>query len=112
MRESRLKRLLRSPLINEHLELHRADCLASHGDLSSYYFCKEKLASLKAEEIRPPRLLTGHDLIDMGYKPGPRFREMLERIEDAQLEGEISSREEAIRLVRREFPQRPSANEA
>jgi len=111
MRESRLKRLLRSPLINEHLELHRADCLASHGDLSSYYFCKEKLASLKAEEIRPPRLLTGHDLIDMGYKPGPRFREMLERIEDAQLEGEISSREEAIRLVRREFPQRAAASE-
>ena len=112
MRESRLKRLLRSPLINEHLELHRADCLASHGELSNYYFCKEKLASLKAEEIRPPRLLTGHDLIDMGYKPGPLFREMLERIEDAQLEGEISSREEAIRLVRREFPQRPAVSES
>jgi len=103
MRESKLKRLLRSPHINEHLELHRVDCLASHGDLSNYRFCKEKLESLPEEAIRPPRLLTGDDLIDLGYTPGPLFATILERIEDAQLEGEVGTREEALALVRREF---------
>ena len=104
MRESRLKRLLRSPHIDDHLELHRVDCLASHGDLSNYAFCKEKLGTLAEEEIRPPRLLTGDDLIDLGYTPGPIFSTILERVEDAQLEGDIGSTEDALALVRKEFP--------
>ena len=104
MRESTLKRLLRSPHIQAHLELHRVDCLASHGDLTNYYFCTHKLASLEDEEIRPPRLLTGDDLIDLGYTPGPIFSKILERVEDAQLETEIATREDALALVRREFP--------
>ena len=104
MRESKLKRLLRDPRIGDHLELHRVDCLASHGDLSNYAFCKEKLESLGEDEIRPPRLLTGDDLIDLGYRPGPMFSTILERVEDAQLEGEIDSRDAALSLVRKEFP--------
>ncbi len=104
MRESRLKRLLRNPHIDDHLELHRVDCLASHGDLGNYEFCRQKLATLGDEEIRPPRLLTGDDLMDLGYVPGPIFSTILERIEDAQLEGEVGSREQALALVRREFP--------
>jgi len=104
MRESTLKRLLRTPRIEDHLELHRVDCLASHGSLSNHEFCRAKLASLAEEDIRPPRLLTGDDLIDIGYAPGPAFSEILERVEDAQLEGEIRTRAEALALVRRDFP--------
>jgi poly(A) polymerase len=104
MRLSTLKRLLRNPHIEEHLELCRVDCLASHADLANYQFCREKLVTLREEEIRPPRLLSGHDLIDLGYRPGPVFTQILDRVEDAQLEGEVSNREDALILVRKEFP--------
>jgi len=107
MRPSTLKRFLRTPHFAEGLELHRADCLASHGSLENYHFCKEKLASLSEEAIRPPRLITGHDLIALGYKPGPLFGTILSRVEDAQLEGEVATREEALALVAREFPLTP-----
>ena len=96
MREAKLKRFLRQERFDEHLELHRADCRASHGDTSHYDFCREKLATLPAEEIRPPRLITGHDLIAMGLEAGPRFREILTAIEDAQLEGRITNRVQAL----------------
>ncbi len=104
MRESRLKRLLRSPHIEDHLELHRVDCLASHGDLGNHEFCRQQLAALGEADIRPPRLLTGDDLIDLGYTPGPLFSQILERVEDAQLEGDVQTRDAALALVRREFP--------
>ena len=90
MRPSRLKRLLRMPHFDLHLELHRLDCLASHGLLDLYEFCKEKLAEYPEEELRPPRLLTGADLIEMGFAPGPVFKEILRAVEDAQLGGEIA----------------------
>lgn len=106
MRPNRLKRFLRAPDFNLHLELHRLDCLASHGDLSSYEFCKEKLAGLAEEELRPLRLLTGSDLIAMGFKPGPLFSEILRAVEDAQLDGEISSPEEARTFVRKKWGDR------
>jgi poly(A) polymerase len=104
MRPSTLKRFLRSAHFAEGLALHRADCLASHGDLSNYAFCKEKLATLAEEEIRPPRLITGHDLIALGYVPGPLFTTILTHIEDAQLEGQIATRDDALALLQREFP--------
>jgi poly(A) polymerase len=104
MRQSTLKRFFRTPQFPLSLELHRVDCLASHGDLRNYEFCKETLAVLGQEEIRPPRLLSGDDLIDLGYTPGPLFGTILHRVEDAQLEGEIATREDAADLVRREFP--------
>jgi poly(A) polymerase len=101
MRESRLKRFLRLPRFDEHLELHRLDCLASHGSLASYRFARERFERAEPEQLRPPRLVTGHDLIAAGYRPGPRFSKLLDMVEDAQLEGGVRTREEAMALVRR-----------
>jgi poly(A) polymerase len=99
MRQSTLKRFLRLPKFEEHLALHFADASSASGDLSKYQFVKEQLAVLGEEAIRPVPLLTGSDLIAAGFQPGPRFREMLLTAEDAQLEGRVSTKEEALRLV-------------
>ena len=99
MRPNRLKRFLRMPDFDLHLELHRLDCLGSHGSLESYEFCRSKLEEIAGEELHPPRLLNGNDLIGMGIPPGPLFSEILRTIEDAQLDGEISTTAEARRLV-------------
>lgn len=73
MRESTLRRFLRTEGFEEHLELHRLDCLASHGDLSNYDFCRKKLSELDREALAPPPLINGHDLIALGLEPGPLF---------------------------------------
>jgi len=80
------------------------DCSASHGKLDLYEFTKQKLAETPPAEIRPTPLVTGNDLIDAGYDPGPRFKEILEAVEDAQLEGRVRSREDAMQFIAREFP--------
>src|SRR5208282_5213947 len=85
MKQSTLKKFLRLPAFDEHLELHRIDCLSSHGQLDSYEYSREQLRSLPPEAIRPAPLITGRDLIEAGYEPGPRFKEILTAIEDAQL---------------------------
>ena len=103
MKASTLKRFLRLPRFDEHMELHRIDCLSSHGDLSLYDFVMESVRSTPPEQIRPAALLSGADLIELGYKPGPRFKEMLSAVEDAQLEGRLQSREQAVELVQKEF---------
>ena len=103
MKQSTLKRFLRLPKFEEHLALHRADCLSSHGNLDMYAFAKQRYEDLGEEQIRPRLLLTGEDLIAAGYKPGPQFRVMLEAAEDAQLEGTIATKKEALRLVRERF---------
>ena len=104
MKQSTLKKFLRLPAFEEHLELHRIDCLSSHGQLDAYDYSQEQLRSLPPEAIRPTPLITGRDLIEAGYEPGPRFKEILSAIEDAQLEGRLTSREAAMEFVRREFP--------
>lgn len=104
MRESKLKRFLRLPNFADHLELHRLDCLASHGNLINWEFCKQKLSELKPEEIKPKPLINGHNLIAMGYKAGPAFREILTAVEDALLEGQIKTHDEAIKFVQINFP--------
>ena len=104
MKESTLKRFLRLPRFDEHLALHRADCLASHGELGTYEFVKQKLNTIPPENIKPSRLVKGDDLIAAGYQPGPKFREILNAVEDAQLEGRLPSKDEALQFVRREFP--------
>jgi len=109
MKESTLKRFLRLPKFDEHMELHRIDCLGSHGMLDLYEFTAEKLRTLPAEEIRPAPLLTGNDLIAAGYRPGPRFKEMLAAVEDGQLEGTLRDKESAMEFVRREFPSDPES---
>ena len=103
MRSSTLKRFLRLEKFAEHLKLHRLDCLSSHRNLDNYEFVRTKLAELPAEAIRPAPLLNGRDLIEMGYRPGPQFKEIIRAVEDAQLEGQLTSREEAIRFVRERY---------
>ena len=104
MKQSTLKKFLRLPGFAEHLELHRLDCLSSHGQLGAYEYATQQLHSIPPEAIRPTPLITGGDLIDAGYAPGPRFKEILAAIEDAQLEGRLTSHEAAMEYVRREFP--------
>jgi poly(A) polymerase len=104
MKESTLKKFMRLPRFDEHLALHRADSLASHRNLSTYDFLQNKLAEIPPENIRPSALMTGDDLIAAGYVPGPRFREILEAVEDAQLEGRLLSREDALEFVKNAFP--------
>jgi poly(A) polymerase len=103
MKPSTLKRFMRLPHFEEHMELHRLDCLSSHGRLDSYGFIQRVLAETPADKIRPPRLLTGDDLKSLGYKPGPLFSEILNAVEDAQLEGQLNNKEQALAYVRRRF---------
>jgi poly(A) polymerase len=111
MRESTLKRFLRLPRFDEHLALHRMDCMSAQGDLTLYEFTKRKREEAPAETIHPKLLLTGRELIAAGYKPGPRFKKMLEAAEDAQLEGSVTTTGAAMALVRERFgpPRNPSA---
>jgi poly(A) polymerase len=104
MKESTLKKFLRLPRFDEHMALHRADCLASHRNLATYEFIRKKRAEIPPETIRPRPLVTGEDLIAQGHAPGPKFREILNAVEDAQLEGKLPSRDDALEFVRREFP--------
>ena len=104
MKESTLKKFLRMPAFEEHLALHRADSLASHRNLSTYEFVLQKRAEIPPEKMRPSPLVTGEDLIAGGHVPGPKFREILSAVEDAQLEGRLTGRDAALEFVRREFP--------
>ncbi|MGN6718753.1 MAG: CCA tRNA nucleotidyltransferase [Candidatus Binatia bacterium] len=106
MRLSTLKRFLREEGIEELLELTRIDALASNGDLQYYQFCKERLAELNEAQIRPAPLVRGTDLIALGLVPGPIFTEILQRVEDQQLGGELTSREQALEWVQRNYAQR------
>jgi poly(A) polymerase len=104
MSESTLKKFLRLRSFDEHLALHRADCLASHRNLRTYEYILLKQAEIPPETMRPRPLVTGDDLIAAGHSPGPKFREILNAVEDAQLEGRLPSREAALEFVQREFP--------
>jgi tRNA nucleotidyltransferase/poly(A) polymerase len=99
MRTSTLKRFLAEDGIDEVLELARLDALASTRDLSAYEFCRAKLAELGADRLKPAPLLRGQDLIGLGFKPGPRFREILDAVTDAQLDGTLETREGALAWV-------------
>lgn len=100
MKPATLKRFARLERFDEHLELHRLDCISSHRNLENYEFMRRFLTETPPEEVHPARLLTGDDLIDLGLKPGPRFKEILETAEDAQLDGKIVTRDEALRWAR------------
>ncbi|MGB6385956.1 MAG: CCA tRNA nucleotidyltransferase [Terriglobales bacterium] len=103
MKQSTLKKFFRLPAFDEHLELHRIDCLSSHGQLDTYEYSQRQLRTMPPEAIRPIPLITGRDLIEAGYKPGPKFKEVLAAVEDAQLEGRLTSREEAMEFVQRDL---------
>ena len=103
MKPSTLKRFVRLDRFNEHLELHRLDCTASHGNLDNYNQVERFLAETPPEQVRPPRLLTGEDLIALGFRPGPLFRKILDAVEEGQLNGAFNSRESALKFVRTSF---------
>ena len=104
MKVSTLKRFFRLPGFEEHLALHRMDCLAGSGNLEHWEFVRERYESMPEETVRPRPLITGRELIAAGHVPGAGFKEMLRTVEDAQLEGAIGTAEEALRLVRERFP--------
>ncbi len=103
MRESTMKRFLRTDNFAEHVELHRLDCLSSNGKLDSYKRVVARLAELGEEDLRPKPILTGRDLIEQGYHPGPAFAKILAAVEDAQLEARVQDKEQALELVRERF---------
>ncbi|MDP0490835.1 MAG: CCA tRNA nucleotidyltransferase [Verrucomicrobiota bacterium JB023] len=100
MRTAKLKRFMARPTFPLELELHRVDCASSNGFTDNYEFLMEKLEEFAREPIIPPPLVTGKDLIALGLKPGPGFKPLLNEIETKQLEGELSTREEALERLR------------
>jgi poly(A) polymerase len=108
MRESTLKRFLRLPKFEEHLALHWMDASSAHGDLRLYEFAKQRYEATPVETVRPKLLVTGKDLIAAGYRPGTEFKTMLEAAEDAQLEGSVTTTEDAMAVVRERFGSPPA----
>jgi poly(A) polymerase len=105
MKASTLKRFFRLESFDQHLALHRMDCLAASGNLDQWNFVRERYEAMPEEAVRPKPLLTGRELIAAGYVPGAQFKEMLHAVEDAQLEGAIATEADALALVRERFPQ-------
>jgi poly(A) polymerase len=103
MKASTLKRFFRLERFDQHLALHRMDCLAASRNLDHWEFVRERYEAMPEQIVRPQPLLTGSDLIAAGYAPGPTFKEMLRTVEDAQLEGTISTEDEAMGLVKERF---------
>jgi tRNA nucleotidyltransferase/poly(A) polymerase len=99
MKPATLKRFVRVEKFDEHLELHRLDSLSSHGKLDNHDFALRFIADTPPEQVRPARLLTGEDLIALGLKPGPAFKAILFSVEEAQLDGSVTCREDALRLA-------------
>jgi poly(A) polymerase len=104
MKESTLKRFLRLPSFDEHLELHRLDVSSSNRNLETYEMVRRQLSEYTEERLKPEPLLTGNDLIAGGYTPCPIFSQILAAVEDAQLEGELQTSGEALQFVRERYP--------
>jgi poly(A) polymerase len=104
MKASTLKRFFRLESFDQHLALHRMDCLAGSGNLDHWEFVRQRYAAMPEDVVRPRPLITGRELIAAGYKPGAGFKQMLRAAEDAQLEGTVGTAEEALRLVQERFP--------
>jgi len=103
MKRSTLKRLFQRETFLDELALHKADCLGSHGSLENWEYCRRKFTEYSTEEIKPEPLINGKDLINLGYKPGPIFKEILNAVEEAQLENQIETEEEALKFVMENF---------
>ena len=104
MKRSTQLRFLGMEGFEEHLELHRLDCLSSHRNLTHYEMARKMLVDTPQQEIKPAPVLRGEDLIARGYTPGPIFKVILQSVEDAQLEGLVHDHTEALRLVEEQFP--------
>ncbi len=101
MRPSTLKKMMARPTFPLELELHRIDCSSSHGDLEHFKFLKHQLETMSADEIDPPSLINGRDLLAMGLLPGRQIGSILEAVRTAQLEGTVQTREEALAMARK-----------
>ena len=109
MRMSRLKPILVHPGIGDLLALHRADAIATGKDLAHVEFCERLLREMPPEELNPPPVLTGEDLIALGLKPGPAFKRLLDAVREAQLEGRAVSKAQAHALVKQLLAEPPPA---
>ncbi|MEI6561501.1 MAG: CCA tRNA nucleotidyltransferase [Verrucomicrobiota bacterium] len=107
MRVSRLKRFMAGPYFTDELELHRVDCASSHGLLDNYEFLLQKREEFANEPLIPPPLLSGRDVLALGWKPGPKIGEILEAVQNRQLEGALTSRDEALAWIHEEFSTEP-----
>jgi poly(A) polymerase len=103
MRVAKLKRFMARSGFDDELELHRVDCASSHGMLDNYEFLQAKQQEFAQAPLIPPPLISGRDLIDLGMKPGPKFKEILEAVESRQLEGALRERDDALAWVRTEY---------
>jgi len=103
MRQSKLKKLLRRATFSQELKLHRVDCLASHKNLDIYQFLKYQYENMPEEIKKPPPLINGDDLIKLGFTPGPIFKEILSRVEELQLESQLTSKEQALEWVLKHY---------
>jgi len=104
MKASPLKRFFRLEGFDQHLALHLMDCLAASGNLDHWNFVRERYEAMPEEVVRPQPLVTGRELIAAGYKPGAAFKEMLRSVEDAQLEGTVTTPDEALSLILERYP--------
>lgn len=99
MRPSKLKAVLSEPGVHELFVLHRADALASGKSVEHVEFCEKLLQKWTAADLNPPTLISGNDLKELGVVPGPRYKEMLDAVREAQLDGTVTTKEEALRTV-------------
>jgi poly(A) polymerase len=99
LRESKLKRILAEPGIDELLALHRAIAVATTGNTEHVDYCDYYLKAQPFGPINPPPLLTGHDLVRLGLEPGAKFAKILEQVRELQLEGQIQTKPEALEWV-------------
>jgi poly(A) polymerase len=101
MKTSTLKKMMQRPTFIKELELHRIDCSSSHGDLEHWDFLRQQLETMTPEQINPPSLITGHDLMKLGVLPGKQLGRILDAVKMAQLEGHVQTRHEALALARK-----------
>lgn len=99
MRVAKLKRFMSRPHFEDEMQLHWADCSSSHRMLDNFHFLREKQTEFASEPLIPPPLVNGRDLIERGWKPGPAFGKILEAVQTQQLEGTLTSREDALKWV-------------
>lgn len=104
MRAGKLKQFVSRPYFEEEMELHRVDCVASHGMLDNLTFLRAKLEEYSHEELKPPPFLSGHDLMALGMKPGKAMKPILEEAFVLQLEGRFKNREDALEWLKGIIP--------
>jgi poly(A) polymerase len=108
MRIAKVKRFMARPNFDDEMELHRVDCTSSHGFLDNYDYLRTKREEFASAPLIPPPLVTGRDLIALGLTPGPRFKEILEAVENRQLEGTLTDRESALAWIKSDLALPPS----